>query len=81
MLVDKEGLWYRVLKAKYGEEGGRLKEGGRDSSLWWRMQSRIRGDVGWGDGSWFEDNVRHVVGGVVPLSFGRITGWEMCLYG
>jgi len=28
MLVDKEGLWYRVLKARYGEEGGRLKEGG-----------------------------------------------------
>nr|ABE79576.2 RNA-directed DNA polymerase (Reverse transcriptase) [Medicago truncatula] len=27
MLVDKEGLWYRVLKARYGEEGGRLKEG------------------------------------------------------
>ena len=27
-LLDKEGLWYRVLKAKYGEVGGRLKEGG-----------------------------------------------------
>jgi len=22
MLVDKEGLWYRVLQARYGEEGG-----------------------------------------------------------
>ena len=22
MLVDKDGLWYRVLKARYGEEGG-----------------------------------------------------------
>jgi len=22
MLVDKEGLWYGVLKARYGEEGG-----------------------------------------------------------
>jgi hypothetical protein len=22
MLVDKNGLWYRVLKARYGEEGG-----------------------------------------------------------
>jgi len=22
MMVDKEGLWYRVLKARYGEEGG-----------------------------------------------------------
>jgi len=27
MLVDKEGLWYQVLKARYGEEGDRLKEG------------------------------------------------------
>jgi len=27
----------RVLKARYGEEGGRLKEGGRHSSNWWRM--------------------------------------------
>jgi hypothetical protein len=26
MLVNKEGLWYRVLQARYGEEGGRLKE-------------------------------------------------------
>jgi hypothetical protein len=28
MLVAKEGLSYRVLKARYGEVGGRLKEGG-----------------------------------------------------
>jgi len=63
MLVDKEGLWYRVLKARYGEVGGRLKEGGRDSSLWWRMISSIRRGVGVWEGGWFEDNVRRVVGG------------------
>ena len=63
MLVDKEGLWYRVLKARYGEEGGWLKEGGRDSSLWWRMISGICGGVGMGVGSWFEDIVCRVVGG------------------
>lgn len=63
MLVDKEGLWYRVLKARYEEEGGILKEEGRDCSLWWRMLSRIRGGVGLGDGSWFDNNVRRVVGG------------------
>jgi len=22
MLIDKEGLWYKVLKAKYGDVGG-----------------------------------------------------------
>lgn len=37
MLVDREGLWYRVLKARYGEEGGQLKDGERDCSVWWRM--------------------------------------------
>lgn len=26
IMIDKEGLWYRVLKVRYGEEG-RLKEG------------------------------------------------------
>jgi len=29
MLNDKKGLWYRVLKARYGEVEGRLREGGR----------------------------------------------------
>jgi len=28
MLVDRDGLWYRVLVAQYGEEGGFLREGG-----------------------------------------------------
>ena len=62
MLVDKEGLWYRVLKARYGEEGGRLKEGGRLGSSWWRMLCNVRGGVGEGVGNWFEGNIRRVVG-------------------
>jgi len=41
---------------------GRLKEGGRDSSVWWRMLSGIRCGVGLGAESWFEDNVCRVVG-------------------
>jgi len=28
MLLDKGWLWYRVLKARYMEVGGRLQEGG-----------------------------------------------------
>jgi len=28
MLIDKGGLWYQVLKSRYGEERGRLKDGG-----------------------------------------------------
>ncbi|GAU17907.1 hypothetical protein TSUD_330330, partial [Trifolium subterraneum] len=52
MLVDRGGMWYRVLAARYGEVAGRLAVGGRGGSVWWREVSRIR------DG---ED----VVGGVV----------------
>jgi len=50
MLVDKEGLWYRVLKARYREEGGRLIERGRESLVWWQMLFRVRGGVGMGVG-------------------------------
>ena len=28
MLIDKGGLWYRFLKARYGEVDGRLADGG-----------------------------------------------------
>jgi len=69
MLVDREGLWYRVLKARYGEEGGRLKEGGRNCSAWWRSLSRIREGVGEGVGSWFENNIRRVIGDGKGTSF------------
>ncbi|MCI95724.1 putative non-LTR retroelement reverse transcriptase related, partial [Trifolium medium] len=30
MLVDRDGLWFRVLAAIYGVEGGRLRERGRE---------------------------------------------------
>lgn len=32
MLIDRGGLWYRVLMACYGEEVGRLEDGGRSGS-------------------------------------------------
>ena len=41
MLNDKDGLWYRVLKDRYGEVGGRLREGGRNDSLWCRSVCRV----------------------------------------
>ena len=61
LLVDKEGLWYQVLKARYGEEGVRVREAGRHSSLWWRMVCKVRGGVGEGGGNWFEGNIRREV--------------------
>ncbi|MCI62016.1 hypothetical protein A2U01_0083273, partial [Trifolium medium] len=42
MLVDREVLWFRVLAARYGVERGRLQEGGRRGSSWWRELARIR---------------------------------------
>ncbi|GAU40363.1 hypothetical protein TSUD_319750 [Trifolium subterraneum] len=56
MLVVREGLWFRVLAARYGVERGRLREGGRRGSVWWREIERIRegGELG---GSWFGEIV------------------------
>ena len=33
MLMKKERLWYRVLKARHGEMGGRLSEGDKHASV------------------------------------------------
>jgi len=41
---------------------GRLKEGGRDCSLWWHALGRIREGVGEGVGRLFDENIRRVVG-------------------
>ncbi|XP_024628603.1 uncharacterized protein [Medicago truncatula] len=50
---DKQGLWYHVLVARYGEVGGRLEVGGRSGSSWWQEVGRIRdGDGDMGD-KWF----------------------------
>ncbi|GAU49521.1 hypothetical protein TSUD_407540 [Trifolium subterraneum] len=56
LLVDREGLWCRVLAARYGVERGRLRDGGRRGSVWWREIARIRegGQLG---GSWFGEHV------------------------
>jgi len=53
---------YRVLKARYWEVGGRLREGGQNDSLWWRSVCRVRGGESEGVGRWFDDNVRRLVG-------------------
>lgn len=50
--VDKEGLWYCVLKSMYGEVGGRLQEGGRHCSYWWRTVCNVCGGVGVGVVCW-----------------------------
>ncbi|GAU49673.1 hypothetical protein TSUD_91110 [Trifolium subterraneum] len=62
MLVDREGLWFRVLAARYGMERDRLREGGRRGSLWWREIVNIREGRGDRGGGWFGECVSKKVG-------------------
>lgn len=57
MLVEMEGLWYHVLKARYGEEGA-VEGGGSHCSAWCRTVCWVHEGLG----NWFEDNIRRVVG-------------------
>jgi hypothetical protein len=54
MLVDRGGLWFRVLEARYGIEHGRLREGGRTGSGWWReiVREIVWGGCGEEGGGW-----------------------------
>ncbi|CAJ2674421.1 unnamed protein product [Trifolium pratense] len=57
MLVDREGLWFRVLAGRYGVERGRLCEGGARGSTWWRELARIRDGGGEAGRGWFRECV------------------------
>jgi hypothetical protein len=60
--MDRGGLWFRVLVARYGEEVGRLEVGGRSVSTWWREIAKIRDGVETDVGGWFADSVYRKVG-------------------
>ncbi|GAU25960.1 hypothetical protein TSUD_373610 [Trifolium subterraneum] len=62
MLVDREGLWFRVLTARYGVEKGSLRAGGRRGSSWWREIASIRDGGGGIGGGWFREHVVKKVG-------------------
>ena len=62
MLVDKKGLWFRVLKARYGVVGGQIREGDKHASIWWNMIGRVSEGICEGVGGWFDENVRREVG-------------------
>ncbi|KAK2404810.1 hypothetical protein QL285_054116 [Trifolium repens] len=62
MLVDREGLWFRVLAARYGLEHGRLRAGGSRGSVWWRDVVRVRDGVGGPRDGWFGESVTRKVG-------------------
>ncbi|CAJ2679782.1 unnamed protein product [Trifolium pratense] len=62
MLVDREGLWFRVVAGRYGVERGRLCEGGARGSTWWRELARIRDGGGEAGSGWFRECVSRQVG-------------------
>ncbi|GAU47626.1 hypothetical protein TSUD_281040 [Trifolium subterraneum] len=69
MVVDRGGMWFRVLTARYGVERGRLREGWRNGSAWWREIARIRDRVGDLGGGWFGECVTKMVGDGVGTFF------------
>ncbi|GAU47968.1 hypothetical protein TSUD_280270 [Trifolium subterraneum] len=78
MLVDREGLWYRVLVARYEEERGRIRDGGRRGSMWWREIACIREGRELG-GSWFGEHVSKRVGDGVGVD-GEAWQWRRQLW-
>jgi hypothetical protein len=46
LLVEQEGLWFKVLVAKYGVENRRVSGGGRNASSWWKDVCDVREGVG-----------------------------------
>ena len=34
--MEHSSFWFKLLVAKYGEEVGWVKDGGRTGSRWWR---------------------------------------------
>jgi len=69
LLVDRGGLWYRVLAARYGEEAGRLAVGGRSVSCWWIEVSNIRDGICEVGEGWFAGMVSRKLGDGLSTSF------------
>jgi len=42
MVVDREGLWFRILTVRYGGVEGRLQPCGQHGSVWWKDIVSIR---------------------------------------
>jgi len=70
LLIEKESLRYRVLSARFGEEGGRLLDGRRSASAWWRAIAALQRE------EWFNSHVDRLVGNGKKNNFlVRCLGW------
>jgi len=74
MLVERDSLWFKVLLARYGLADGRLRDGRRLASTWWRdLQVLSREE-------WFTDSADRVVrNGVNTLFWSDVWVGEVSL--
>ncbi|GAU45198.1 hypothetical protein TSUD_139030 [Trifolium subterraneum] len=70
-LVEKirEGMWCKVLKAKYGLIDDQVDSGGSRYSRWWKDTISIRNGDDADGGSWFGDHIERIVGNGESTSF------------
>jgi hypothetical protein len=78
VLEERESLWDLVLRAKYGEVGGRVRFGEGVGSIWWCALNQIRMGVGLTDPRWWEDNIIKKVGDGRSTLFWLDPWWEDC---
>lgn len=62
MLEERESLWYRMLVAKYGNEGSQLCSRKGVGSIWGKNFNMIWEGIGLGVGRWLGDIIVHEVG-------------------
>jgi len=74
-LVNRGGVWYRVLVARYGEEDGRMEDMSRSGSTWWKEVVKIRDGIGGGGDGWFEGCVARHVGDWADVILARPVVW------
>lgn len=66
LLKERESLWYKMLDAWYGEEGGRLCFDGRGGSVWWENFKKVRMGAALVNEGWLVDNINREVGNGFP---------------
>ncbi|GAU25950.1 hypothetical protein TSUD_16880 [Trifolium subterraneum] len=68
-LEEQDNLWSRVLRAKYGQEGGKVRFREGVGSSWWQALNSVRMGAGLVDTRWLLDNIRRKVGDGRNTSF------------
>ncbi|GAU10361.1 hypothetical protein TSUD_422740, partial [Trifolium subterraneum] len=62
VLEEKDRLWCLVIKARYGQEGERVRFAEGVGSTWWRSVNHVRSGGGMVDNRWLLDNMVRKIG-------------------